>query len=472
MYLSICQIHITKFIHLYIFVIQIVIKIKVLMNFNNIQSISWHKVYFYSAPRIFHTFILFGSFFILSSSSFASEESKFIDGEYHTVKAKPGDGLATFMQRYKMTSENGMKQAFYNLNNLSKNSNLFLHKNYVLPIHLYNYNGKSIRSTIGIDDWEKAVRIKEYNEDLHNRGVRLTHFTKSKILWVPSPELADNPPSTAVPEKNNPITPNPKPVVLKSSVSDDIFGKKYATIDIIDQELQGKVFYIVSGHGGPDPGAECLDCSSRLCEDEYAYDVSLRLARILKEHGAKVEIVVTDPNDGIRDQSILKCDKDERMADNARLPINQLKRLQQRTDYINSKWKYHKQQGLYDQYVVSIHIDSNNASHKQDVFFCYAKGSNVSRSLATSLRNKFSDKYKQHQKNRNYKGFLQERGLFVLRRTAPPAVLVELANIRNRNNHKRILLKENRQALANWLYEGLAEHALKNSSSRGLASAQ
>jgi len=198
---------------------------------------------------------------------------------------------------------------------------------------------------------------------------------------------------------------------------------------------------------------------SKLCEDEYAYDVGLRLARKLREHGAKVEMVVQDKNDGIRDHSILKCDSDERMADNSKLPINQLKRLQQRTAYINSKWKSYKNQGLTEQYLISIHVDSNNSSHKQDVFFCFAKGSNSSKALASGLRDKFSEKYKQHQKNRNYKGFLQERGLFVLRNTAPPAVLVELANIKNRNNHKRILSSENREALAKWLYEGLAEHA-------------
>jgi N-acetylmuramoyl-L-alanine amidase len=43
----------------------------------------------------------------------------------------------------------------------------------------------------------------------------------------------------------------------------------------------------------------------------------------------------------------------------------------------------------------------------------------------------------------------------MLRNTDPPAVYVELANIRNSLDRKRILPESNRQALANWLTEGL-----------------
>ena len=34
-----------------------------------------------------------------------------------------------------------------------------------------------------------------------------------------------------------------------------IFGKKYASYAVTSQELKNAVFYLVSGHGGPDPGA-------------------------------------------------------------------------------------------------------------------------------------------------------------------------------------------------------------------------
>ena len=34
-----------------------------------------------------------------------------------------------------------------------------------------------------------------------------------------------------------------------------LFGKEYATYQITSNELSGACFYLVSGHGGPDPGA-------------------------------------------------------------------------------------------------------------------------------------------------------------------------------------------------------------------------
>jgi N-acetylmuramoyl-L-alanine amidase len=75
------------------------------------------------------------------------------------------------------------------------------------------------------------------------------------------------------------------------------------------------------------------NCS--ICEDEYAYDVSLRLARNLMENGAKVHIVTQDEDDGIRNEDILKCDNDEKTMGTQCMPINQLARLKQRTDMIN-----------------------------------------------------------------------------------------------------------------------------------------
>jgi len=199
-----------------------------------------------------------------------------------------------------------------------------------------------------------------------------------------------------------------------------------------------------------------------LCEDEYAYDVALRLARNLTQHGATVEMVIQD-KDGIRDEKFLKCDKDERLVTGQRLPASQRLRLKQRTVYVNNKYVEYQKDGLYDQYLISIHVDSRNAKHQQDVFFCHYKESKGGKKLATALQNKFQQKYKKYQKNRGYHGHIDERSLYVLMNTAPPATLIELANIKNKSDHRRILIKENRQALANWIYEGLSDHALSES---------
>lgn len=60
-----------------------------------------------------------------------------------------------------------------------------------------------------------------------------------------------------------------------------LLGKEYAAYKITSNELSGACFYLVSGHGGPDPGAIGIYQGRQLHEDEYAYDIILRLAREL-----------------------------------------------------------------------------------------------------------------------------------------------------------------------------------------------
>ena len=62
-----------------------------------------------------------------------------------------------------------------------------------------------------------------------------------------------------------------------------LFGKQYAKYETISSELKGATFYLVSGHGGPDPGAMGKMGNHMLCEDEYAYDIILRVARNLMQ---------------------------------------------------------------------------------------------------------------------------------------------------------------------------------------------
>ncbi|MFC2132819.1 N-acetylmuramoyl-L-alanine amidase, partial [Bacteroidota bacterium] len=77
-----------------------------------------------------------------------------------------------------------------------------------------------------------------------------------------------------------------------TSVDYPIFGSKYSKVEIIDNQLKGTVYYLVAGHGGPDPGALGKYGNYTLPEDEYAYDVTLRLARSLISHGALVYLIV------------------------------------------------------------------------------------------------------------------------------------------------------------------------------------
>lgn len=405
--------------------------------------------------------ICLGLFMAFSLSGFNIDTEPY----YLKVKAKKGDGILSLLRRYELNTPSCNLEKFYNLNSLSKGDELLKGKEYFIPIKIYAYNGKSIRSTISIDDYEKALRIKSYNEKIRKKNLRKYSFIKSKILWVPLHEIEceQGTVETQI-TTSSPVIKNTQKakeeVKTKPKNSNNLyvplFGEKYKNVAVTSDRLKGKVYYLVSGHGGPDPGARCTkECSNTLCEDEYAYDVMLRLSRNLMQNGATVHIIIKDKNDGIRDASFLDCDKDEVCMDNLRIPVNQKKRLAQRADAINDLYKMYKGRGVKDQKAIMIHVDSRSVEKRQDVFFYYYKHSSRSKNLASNCHKTFKQKYEKYRKGRGYHGYIKSRGLYMLKNTLPPAVFVELANIRNKNDQQRIIQSDNRQLLANWLYEGM-----------------
>jgi N-acetylmuramoyl-L-alanine amidase len=232
-----------------------------------------------------------------------------------------------------------------------------------------------------------------------------------------------------------------------------IFGKDYSRVEIIDNKLAGHVYYLMSGHGGPDPGASGKYGRYTLTEDEYAYDVTLRLARNLIQHGALVYMITRDKNDGIRDESILSNDSDERCYPDEVIPVNQMARLRQRTVAVNNLYKKYKGR---QQRLIVIHLDSRSTGENIDVFFYHHKNSRTGKNLANSIHSTFRSKYRKFQPNRTYTGTVTSRSsLYVIRNTHPPAVFIELGNIRNTKDQRRFVLHDNRQALANWITDGI-----------------
>ncbi|WP_066628402.1 N-acetylmuramoyl-L-alanine amidase family protein [Labilibacter marinus] len=234
-------------------------------------------------------------------------------------------------------------------------------------------------------------------------------------------------------------------------INEPLYGKERAKFKPDSDDLSGAVFHLVSGHGGPDPGALGKYGDKTLAEDEYAYDITLRLAKKLQENGAKVNMIIEDKNDGIRDASYLAMDKDE-TCNGKEIPLKQINRLKQRTEEVNRQ--YIKNKPAFQRCVV-IHVDSRSKGKAIDVFFYHAPKSNSGKKTAEAILNVFDTKYGQHQPSRGYSGVINSRNLYLLRKTYPTAVFVELGNIRNYRDQQRFILENNRQALANWMYEGL-----------------
>jgi N-acetylmuramoyl-L-alanine amidase len=232
-----------------------------------------------------------------------------------------------------------------------------------------------------------------------------------------------------------------------------IFGKTYPEVSIVSTQLQGAIYYLVSGHGGPDPGAVMRYNGKVLCEDEYAYDITLRLARELISHSATVYMITRDDNDGIRDSWYLPPDSDEKCYPELRIPINQSLRLSQRKNAVNklflankTKYRYHR--------MIEIHVDSRSVGQKTDVFFYYNRDSQAGKKFAQTMRSTFDKKYEVHQPGRGYHGTVSARNLYMVKYTHPVALFIELGNIKNQRDLQRLIQVSNRQALAKWLAEG------------------
>ena len=239
---------------------------------------------------------------------------------------------------------------------------------------------------------------------------------------------------------------------IKRANYEPLFGKELASYKVTSSELKGACFYLVSGHGGPDPGAIGRIGKIELHEDEYAYDIVLRLARNLMTKGAKVHIIIQDAKDGIRDDRYLSNSKRETCMGDA-IPLNQVARLQQRCTKINEL--YRKDRKIYKYCrAIFLHVDSRSKGAQTDVFFYHAPKSVLGKRLAVAMKGTFESKYDKHQPNRGFEGTVSSRNLYVLLKAAPASVFVELGNIQNAFDQRRFVISSNRQALAKWMLEG------------------
>ncbi|MBK3519632.1 N-acetylmuramoyl-L-alanine amidase family protein [Carboxylicivirga marina] len=253
--------------------------------------------------------------------------------------------------------------------------------------------------------------------------------------------------------KNNSLLAHHSYLIPNTEVElyEPLYGRERERFPLESSKLKGSSFYLVTGHGGPDPGAIGKYGNHELHEDEYAYDITLRLAKKLQENGAKVHLVIQDEDDGIRDNQILRYDNHETCG-NKQIPLDQNKRLKQRALEVN---KLYKQDTETYRRCLIIHLDSRSKRKQIDVFFYHHKKSKSGKKLAYQLRDTFDEKYKRHQPSRGFSGTVSDRNLYVLRNTTPVSVFVELGNIQNFRDQQRFVKSDNRQALANWLYDGI-----------------
>ncbi|MCR3600540.1 N-acetylmuramoyl-L-alanine amidase, partial [Salmonella enterica subsp. enterica serovar Mbandaka] len=112
----------------------------------------------------------------------------------------------------------------------------------------------------------------------------------------------------------------------------------------------------------------------------------------------------------------------------APIPLDQVERLKQRSDSINSLYAQERKGYCRS---VFIHVDSRSKEQRIDIFFYHYMKSARGERLAKKLQSKMAQKYAKHQPARGFSGEVKERDLYVLRRTNPAGVFIEIGNIQN-----------------------------------------
>ncbi|MDC7224100.1 MAG: LysM peptidoglycan-binding domain-containing protein [Spirochaetales bacterium] len=166
---------------------------------------------------------------------------------------------------------------------------------------------------------------------------------------------------------------------------------------LLSRDLRGWTIVIDPGHGGLDPGAvvETVDGnghSAIVVEDEYAYDISLRVYALLKQHGADAGLTIISPNHHIRhtpDASLTFVNEKNEVYNSASLNrtgdwdewpaggrVGLAKRLTTAEEIIESEGNAHS---LY----LSIHCDNTPGGFPQSGILAYGEDEEE---LARSVR--------------------------------------------------------------------------------------
>lgn len=366
-----------------------------------------------------------------------------------TIIARQGDGI------FKILRENGYDPGEYidyfiriNQDRIVNENQLIVGEKYYLPPiddtlsnQTQYYLDSLVKSQFGSPVSEEPLTFIEDTAKIEEVSAELKDEESETISKIQKDYIVDS--------LDEVITEVVRPFPEKNAKN---WGLRHADT-VKSNKLEGAIIYVVSGHGGPDPGAIANVDGYTISEDEYAYDISLRIAKNIEEHGGKSIMIIKDPFNGIRDDRILAMDVNEYCYPNLCIPLNHIKRLRQRVDAVNTLYrnnrhfKYHR--------LVEIHLDSRSTSTNLDVFFYHYTKSTKGREFALTIRDVFDEKYAYYQPNRGYEGTVSGRNLYVIRRTHPPAILIELGNIQNKRDQRRFLDSNNRQALANWITEGI-----------------
>lgn len=291
-------------------------------------------------------------------------------------------------------------------------------------------------------------------------GANQTSPRKEGEYFFSSPKITDQPSVSYWENSNASILTD----YLRARQVLDKFRNQIDTMGTRSNALRGWHIVIDPGHGGLDPGAivSVADGNGNplvITEDEYVYDISMRLYRVLVSHGASVSLTVLSPDHHVRDginarQTFVNLknevyNEEFHDAQESWRPVGTIEGLDMRKSIASRKIAeaaaWNKRRGTV---FVSIHSD-NSPDLPPGRAILYDGGSDKelknSMSLATTLSSHLGAG-----------SFIRRQNLRVLRNNpADSAVLVEVRNISYPNSAWALRSSKLREQDASMIANGL-----------------
>jgi N-acetylmuramoyl-L-alanine amidase len=250
---------------------------------------------------------------------------------------------------------------------------------------------------------------------------------------------------------------------MKASKLIQEFDNALRDLPPLSRDLKGYTVILDPGHGGLDPGAIVANSDGNgntvyVVEDEYCYDLSLRVYRDLVRHGAEVVMTIISPNQTIRttkDASITFVNEKNEVYNSTRI----------NTGDDNTVWPVGNAWGLDERKVVaadalkgkknsrtmfvSIHSDNNPGDGKGTRILYHPDEENKpSEALARHLRDYLGND-----------SDIRAQDVRVLRENpAGAAVLIEVRNLAYKDNAWAIRNEELRQDDADRIVRGIVDY--------------
>ena len=233
--------------------------------------------------------------------------------------------------------------------------------------------------------------------------------------------------------------------------------------------LKGWKVVIDPGHGGRDPGAivsntDGVNRSVYVVEDEYVYDIALRVYERLRLHGAQVELTVISPNHLIRENtpaSVTFVHEQNEVYNDARINRKRdpavrpkLNNIGQRVAIAN---RFFRRARRGKSLFVSLHADNSPKRPKGPLVIYLNRNGKIdtrSRRFARVMQKALDEP--------NLPAQIAGRSLAVLRdNRAYAEILVEIRNVHDKGEAWALRFHRNRQKDAERIVKGVLEYAKK-----------